>query len=93
MSSTAAGPYLLSPASLRERMSSGNVSILDATWFMPNSHRSPLQEFQGKHIPGARFLDLDDVASPHELGLKHMMPSERVFAHACGLSCALLGLS
>ncbi|KAG9314648.1 Rhodanese-like domain-containing protein [Chiua virens] len=83
MSTTATTPYLLSPSSLRESMSSGSVSILDATWFMPNSPRRPLQEFQAKRIPGARFLDLDEVASPHELGLKHMMPSEKVFSDAC----------
>ncbi|KAG6902817.1 hypothetical protein C0995_011304 [Termitomyces sp. Mi166 len=50
---------------------------------MPNSPRQPRQEFISKRIPGARFLDLDEVSSPHELGLKHMMPEERVFADAC----------
>ncbi|KAF8922322.1 Rhodanese-like domain-containing protein [Mucidula mucida] len=38
---------------------------------------------QSKRIPGAQFLDLDGVASSHELGLKHMMPSGSVFADAC----------
>ncbi|KAG8220095.1 Rhodanese-like domain-containing protein [Butyriboletus roseoflavus] len=76
-------PYLLSPSNLRDVMSSGNVSVLDASWFRPGSPRKPLQEFQAKRIPGAQFLDLDEVASPHELGLKHMMPSERFFADAC----------
>ena len=81
----ATAPYLLSPANLRDAIAAGNVSVLDATWFMPNSPRRPLLEFQAKRIPGARFLDLDEVASPHKLGLKHMMPSERLFADACGL--------
>lgn len=85
MSTMATAPYLLSPANLRDAIAAGNVSVLDATWFMPNSPRRPLLEFQAKRIPGARFLDLDEVASPHKLGLKHMMPSERLFADACGL--------
>lgn len=51
---------------------------------MPNSTRSAREEFLVKRIPGAQFLDLDIVASPHELGLKHMMPSNQVFANACG---------
>ncbi|KAH7883899.1 Rhodanese-like domain-containing protein [Phlebopus sp. FC_14] len=76
-------PYLLSPTQLRDAVSSGGVSILDASWFMPNSPRRASHEFQGKRIPGAQFLDLDEVASTHELGLKHMMPSERQFADAC----------
>jgi len=84
MSTMTAAPYLLSPSSLRDAISSGGVSVLDASWFMPNSPRRPLQEFRAKRIAGARFLDLDEVASPHELGLKHMMPSERLFADACG---------
>ncbi|KIJ68744.1 hypothetical protein HYDPIDRAFT_106979 [Hydnomerulius pinastri MD-312] len=83
MSTAMSTSYLLSPSQLRDEISTGGVSILDASWFMPNSPRKPLQEFQGKRIPGAQFLDLDEVASTHELGLKHMMPSERVFAHAC----------
>ncbi|KAN0100906.1 Rhodanese-like domain containing protein [Tylopilus felleus] len=83
MSTMTAAPYLLSPLGLRDAMSSGGVSLLDASWFMPNSPRRPLQEFHAKRIPGARFLDIDEVASPHELGLKHMMPSERLFADAC----------
>ncbi|KAG6911777.1 hypothetical protein DXG01_000023 [Tephrocybe rancida] len=53
---------------------------------MPNSPRRPREEFLSKRIPGAQFLDLDEVASPHELGLKHMMPQERVFADACGMT-------
>lgn len=85
MSTSTAAPYLLSPSNLRDVISSGGVSVLDATWFMPNSPRRPLQEFQAKRIPGAQFLDLDEVASTHELGLKHMMPSERLFADTCGL--------
>lgn len=85
MSTMTAAPYLLSPASVREAINSGSVSVLDATWFMPNSPRKPLQEFKSKHIPGAHYLDLDKVASPNKFGLKHMMPSARTFAAACGL--------
>ncbi|KAI6005085.1 Rhodanese-like domain-containing protein [Pisolithus orientalis] len=84
MSTMATTPYLISPSQLHESLqSSGGVSVLDASWFMPNSPRKPQEEFNKKRIPGAQFLDLDQVASPHELGLKHMMPSESVFAAAC----------
>jgi len=78
-----ATPYLLSPFSVRDAINSGSVSVLDATWFMPNSTRKPLLEFKSKHIPGAHFLDLDKVASPNKFGLTHMMPSARTFADAC----------
>jgi len=50
---------------------------------MPNLPRKPYEEFLACRIRGARFLDLDHVASLHELGLKHMMPPSQVFANAC----------
>ena len=79
-------PFLLTPQELKEATSksSSKVIALDASWYMPNSLRRPKEEFIQKRLPKARFLDLDDVASPNELGLKHMMPSPRVFANACG---------
>ncbi|KAG2045198.1 Rhodanese-like domain-containing protein [Suillus americanus] len=79
-------PLLLSPSQLQQLLPSTDtkhVSILDSSWFMPNSPRKANEEFQEKRIPGAQFLDLDEVSSPHELGLKHMIPSERHFADAC----------
>ncbi|TEB39300.1 Rhodanese-like protein [Coprinellus micaceus] len=77
-------PLVLSPQEVNNlHHSKAPVAFLDATWFMPNSTRSAREEFLVKRIPGAQFLDLDTVASPHELGLKHMMPSNEVFAKAC----------
>ncbi|OAX39005.1 Rhodanese-like protein [Rhizopogon vinicolor AM-OR11-026] len=76
-------PLLLSPTQLQASLDSNQVTILDSSWFMPNSPRKPNEEFQKKRVPGAQFLDLDEVSSPHELGLKHMIPSERQFADAC----------
>jgi thiosulfate/3-mercaptopyruvate sulfurtransferase len=79
-------PLLVSPIALQELRSStsADVKILDASWFMPNVPRNPSKEFVEKHIPGARYLDLDEVATPSELGLKHMMPSSEVFSEALG---------
>ncbi|KXN84786.1 putative 3-mercaptopyruvate sulfurtransferase [Leucoagaricus sp. SymC.cos] len=80
-------PLLVSPQHVHELIKNEpeKVTVLDATWFMPNSPRKGKTEFSaGKRLPGAQFLDLDEVASPHELGLKHMMPGPDVFAEACG---------
>lgn len=52
---------------------------------MPNSPRKAKDEYFSKRIPGAQYLDLDKVASPNDLGLKHMMPSPQTFADACGM--------
>jgi thiosulfate/3-mercaptopyruvate sulfurtransferase len=76
-------PLVLSPRQLSD-LDPKKVSVLDASWHMPNSPRKAREEFVKMHIPGAQYLDLDEVASEHELGLKHMMPSPEKFAQACG---------
>lgn len=69
-------------------VNSSNVTkdaiFVDASWHMPNSPRKAREEFLKKRLPQARFLDLDEVAKEHELGLKHMIPDPEVFAKFCG---------
>jgi hypothetical protein len=77
-------PLLVSPKDLDDHPSASRV-FLDASWHMPGSPRNARKEFEERRLPGARFLDLDEVASSHELGLKHMMPSGDIFARACGM--------
>ncbi len=99
MASSTAVPFLLSPQELKDISASNpNVVTLDVSWFMPGSPRKPDEEFAQKRLPvNARRFDLDEVASSHPLGLKHMMPSASQFAGACGeylviLLCCLLGV-
>lgn len=76
-------PLLLTPRQLSD-LDPKSVAVLDASWHMPNSPRKARSEFMKMRIPGARYLDLDEVASEHELGLSHMMPTPEKFAQACG---------
>ena len=78
-------PLLLSPTQLRDLLPSGDVTVVDASWHMPNVPRNARKEYVNKHIPGARYLDLDEVANPHDLGLKHMIPAGKIFADYCGM--------
>ncbi|KAI0048436.1 Rhodanese-like protein [Auriscalpium vulgare] len=80
--SATTAPLLVSPTELHALRAAGDVAVLDASWHMPNSPRNAREEFLAKRIPGARYLSLDDVASTHELGLAHMMPSGEAFARA-----------
>jgi len=75
--------WLLTPAQLNA-LPKASTRILDVTWFMPNSPRNAREEFAKTRIPGAQYLDLDEVASDNEMGLKHMMPSSQQFREACG---------
>ncbi|CAA0818523.1 Thiosulfate/3-mercaptopyruvate sulfurtransferase 1- mitochondrial [Striga hermonthica] len=64
-------------ANLREP----DVKVLDASWYMPDEKRNPLQEYQVAHIPGTLFFDVDGIAD-RTTNLPHMLPSEEAFAAA-----------
>ncbi|PSS05562.1 Thiosulfate/3-mercaptopyruvate sulfurtransferase, partial [Actinidia chinensis var. chinensis] len=64
-------------ANLREP----DMKLLDASWYMPDEQRNPLQEYQVAHIPGALFFDVDGI-SDRTTNLPHMLPSEDAFAAA-----------
>ncbi|XP_057957402.1 thiosulfate/3-mercaptopyruvate sulfurtransferase 1, mitochondrial [Malania oleifera] len=58
-----------------------DMKVLDASWYMPDEQRNPLQEYQVAHIPGALFFDVDGI-SDRTANLPHMLPSEEAFAAA-----------
>ena len=78
-SSQNVAPLLVSPSNVTK-----DAIFVDASWHMPNSPRKAREEFLKKRLPQARFLDLDEVAKEHNLGLKHMIPDPEVFAKFCG---------
>jgi len=55
--------------------------VVDASWFMPASRRSGRDEYLQAHIPGARFLDIDEL-SDHSNPAPHMLPSAEEFGVA-----------
>lgn len=59
------------------------VKVLDATYMMPQWQRDARAEFEEKHIPGARYFDIDAVADS-TIDLPHMIPSAEAFADAVG---------
>lgn len=57
-----------------------NIKFVDGSWFLKD--RSGREEFQlGPRIAGARFFDIDDIATK-DSDLKHMMPSKQLFSAA-----------
>ncbi|WCJ37060.1 mercaptopyruvate sulfurtransferase 1 [Euphorbia peplus] len=58
-----------------------DMKVLDASWYMPDEQRNPIQEYQVAHIPGALFFDVDGI-SDRSTNLPHMLPSEEAFAAA-----------
>jgi 3-mercaptopyruvate sulfurtransferase SseA len=60
------------------------AKFLDGSWFLKG--RNGREEFErGPRIKGARFFDIDDIASKGDLNpknLPHMMPPKELFAAA-----------
>ncbi|XP_010669992.2 thiosulfate/3-mercaptopyruvate sulfurtransferase 1, mitochondrial isoform X3 [Beta vulgaris subsp. vulgaris] len=57
------------------------IKVVDASWYMPDEQRNPIQEYQVAHIPGALFFDVDGIAD-RTTNLPHMLPSEEAFSAA-----------
>lgn len=64
---------------LKAELGKSDLRVVDATLFLPDHGRNARIEFEAGHIPGAVFLDLDEVADTAS-GLPHMLPSAEKFA-------------
>jgi thiosulfate/3-mercaptopyruvate sulfurtransferase len=64
---------------LKGELSKSDIRVVDATLFLPDHGRNARAEFEAAHIPGAVFLDLEDVADLSS-GLPHMLPPPEKFA-------------
>lgn len=74
---------LVTPEWLADHLDDPDLVVLDCTWFVPELNRSGRELFEQKHIPGAVYVDLDeisDLSSPYI----NMMPSAEVFARRMG---------
>lgn len=67
---------------LQQNLLARNLSILDATFFLPRQQRNALKEYQ-KHIQGAQFFDIDRIAN-QESPLPHSLPTAKQFSNAVG---------
>jgi thiosulfate/3-mercaptopyruvate sulfurtransferase len=64
---------------LERELSSPDLKVIDATLFLPGGPRDARAEHEGEHIPGAVFLDIDEVSDTAS-ALPHMVPPEAKFA-------------
>jgi thiosulfate/3-mercaptopyruvate sulfurtransferase len=72
---------LVSTQWLADHLGELGLTIVDSSWHMPASGRSGRQEYLQAHIPGARFLDIDEI-SDRSNPAPHMLPSAEDFASA-----------
>jgi thiosulfate/3-mercaptopyruvate sulfurtransferase len=64
---------LVSTDWLAQHLGEPNLVVVDASWHMPATGRSGRDEYLRAHIPGARFLDIDDLADQSHPA-PHMLP-------------------
>ena len=72
---------LVSTDWLARHLGEPDLVIIDSSWFMPSLGRSGRDEHLAAHIPGARFLDIDEVADKSHPA-PHMLPGAQQFGEA-----------
>jgi len=66
---------------LAANLNAADLVIVDASWHLPGTGRDGRQDHARRHIPGARFFDIDqlvDAANP----APHMLPAAEQFGSA-----------
>lgn len=66
---------------LAEQLGAKDLRIVDASVHLPTTGRDPRAEYEEAHIPGAVFLDIEEV-SDRDHPAPHMLPPARAFGEA-----------
>jgi len=64
---------------LADNLGASDIAIIDASFHLPAAQRNAKAEYTAKHIPGAVFFGIDDIADS-ESELPHMLPSPEKFS-------------
>jgi thiosulfate/3-mercaptopyruvate sulfurtransferase len=64
---------------LANEIGASDLRVVDATWFMPDAGRNAQAEYEGGHIPGAVFMDLQELADANS-SLPNTLPPPEKFA-------------
>jgi thiosulfate/3-mercaptopyruvate sulfurtransferase len=70
---------LVDTAALAAQLGTPGLKVVDATWFLPTIVRDARREYAEAHIPGAVYLDIDEVADEGS-PLPHMLPDPVKFS-------------
>jgi thiosulfate/3-mercaptopyruvate sulfurtransferase len=70
---------LVSTEWLAKHLDAPDVRVVDGSFFLPAMKRDPRAEYAAKHIPGAVFFDIDEIADTSS-PLPHMLPPSEKFS-------------
>jgi len=68
---------LVSTQWLADEIGASDLRIVDATAFLPEHGRNPLQEYEACHIPGAVFMDLAELVDTTSSVSNTLPPAEK----------------
>ncbi len=69
---------LVSTDWLAAHLKDPDLRVLDASWYLPDMGRNGRAEYEAAHIPGARYVDIDDLSDARS-ELPHMAPPPEKF--------------
>jgi len=69
---------LVSTGWLAAHLNDPDLRVIDASWYLPDMGRDARAEYMAAHVPGARFVDIDDL-SDQRSALPHMAPPVEKF--------------
>lgn len=69
---------LVSTQWLADHMLNPDLRIIDGSWYLPDMNRNGRAEYDVAHIPGARFVDIEDVSDARS-ALPHTAPPVEKF--------------
>lgn len=72
---------LVSTALVLDNIDNPKVKIIDASWYMPDSGRNAISEYEGQHIKNAVFFDIDRIVDTSDPS-PHMLPEQAFFAES-----------
>ncbi len=76
---TASDPQILvSTEWLAAHLDAPDVKVLDASFHLPDAGRDAKADYAARHIPGAQFFDIDEIAETRT-SLPHMAPPPEKF--------------
>lgn len=76
-------PFVVTADWLENRLGDPAITIVDASWYLPNQARDAKAEYAQAHIPGAVFFDQDAVVNAGS-ALPHTLPSPDEFRQHAG---------
>ena len=57
--------------------------VVDCSWYLPEAGKHAIDDFRRGHIPGARFVDLQDISDPQSPYI-NMLPGAEQFSAVIG---------